>query len=94
MLSVATLLLVSAPSVPLPLSAAAAEADWELPFTGDVPRMDIVTVDSAPVTSRTDYVAAQLMLHGAGTLPDVTDSILIRGRGNTSWRPRRGKRQD
>ncbi len=86
LLSVATLLLVSAPSAPLPLSAAAAWADWELPFTGDVPRMDIVTADGAPVTSRTDYVAAQLTLHGAGTLPNVTDSVLIRGRGNTSWR--------
>ena len=80
-LSVA-MLLMSAPSA---LAAGAAGAE-ELPFAGDVPRMDIATADGAPVTSRTDYVAAQLTLQGAEMLPCVTDSVLIRGRGNTSWR--------
>ena len=68
------------------LSAQTLETDWELPFTGDVPRMDISTEGSMPVTSRTDYVAAQVTLDGSHTFASLTDSILIRGRGNTSWR--------
>lgn len=68
------------------LSAQTVKADWELPFTGDVPRMDIVTEGSVPVTSRTDYVAAHLTLNGSNTFASFDDSVLIRGRGNTSWR--------
>lgn len=68
------------------LSAQTLETDWELPFTGDVPRMDISTDGGVPVNSRTDYVAARLTLDGSHTFASLTDSILIRGRGNTSWR--------
>ena len=68
------------------LAAPAAGTDWELPFRGHVPRIDIATVGSVPVTSRTDYVAAHLTLDGSDTFASFSDSVLIRGRGNTSWR--------
>ena len=68
------------------VSTAMAATDWELTFSGDVPRMDIVTIDSLPVISKTDYVAANLVLSGGATFSDITDSVSIRGRGNTSWR--------
>ena len=68
------------------LSAKGAERVWELPFTGDVPRMEIETVDGAPVNSRTEYVQARLTLCGGETFADISDSVAVRGRGNTSWR--------
>lgn len=68
------------------IAASAVGADWELSFRGHVPRIDITTVGGVPVTSRTEYVAAHLTLDGSETFASLSDSVLIRGRGNTSWR--------
>jgi len=51
----------------------------------EVPRIDIVTQDSVRITSKTDYIAAAFSLQGNGLFDEITDSVYIRGRGNTSW---------
>ena len=63
----------------------AEDTPWELPLTGDVPRIDIYTEGEAAITSKTDYLTALFMLHGGGVFDDITDSVWIKGRGNSSW---------
>ena len=50
-----------------------------------VPRIDINTVDGVNITSKKYYVDAQIIIDGAGVFPSMTDSVQIKGRGNTSW---------
>ena len=50
-----------------------------------VPRIDINTSDGQPITSKEIYKDAQIIIDGAGVFPSMTDSVQIRGRGNTSW---------
>ncbi len=50
-----------------------------------VPRIDINTVGGVNITSKKYYVDAQIIIDGAGVFPSMTDSVQIRGRGNTSW---------
>ena len=50
-----------------------------------VPRIDINTVDSVNITSKKVYVDAEIIIDGAGVFPSMTDSVKIKGRGNTSW---------
>ena len=50
-----------------------------------VPRIDINTVGGEEITSRENYLDAEIIIDGAGVFPSMTDSVRIRGRGNTSW---------
>lgn len=50
-----------------------------------VPRIDVNTVGGVPITSKTVYVDAEIIIDGAGVFPSMTDSVKIKGRGNTSW---------
>ena len=50
-----------------------------------VPRIDINTVGGVNITSKKVYVDAEIIIDGAGVFPSMTDSVQIKGRGNTSW---------
>ena len=62
-------------------------ADFLTDHSTSVPRIDINTVDGVNITSKVNYVDAQIIIDGAGVFPSMTDSVKIRGRGNTSWSP-------
>ena len=49
------------------------------------PRIDINTVDGVNITSKEYYVDAEIIIDGAGVFPSMTDSVKIKGRGNSSW---------
>lgn len=50
-----------------------------------VPRIDINTEDGRPILSKTDYLWAEIIVNGQGVYPSMTDSVRVRGRGNSSW---------
>lgn len=50
-----------------------------------VPRIDINTVGGVNITSRDYYLDAEIIIDGAGVFPSMTDSVQIKGRGNSSW---------
>ena len=59
--------------------------DFLTDHSTSVPRIDINTVDGVNITSKVDYVDAEIIIDGAGVFPSMNDSVKIRGRGNTSW---------
>ena len=59
--------------------------DFLTDHSTSVPRVDINTVGGVNITSKEYYVDAQIIINGAGVFPSMTDSVKIRGRGNTSW---------
>jgi hypothetical protein len=50
-----------------------------------VPRIDINTVGGVNITSKENYLDAEIIIDGAGVFPSMTDSVKIKGRGNSSW---------
>lgn len=50
-----------------------------------VPRIDINTVGGVPISSKIYYVDAEIIIDGAGIFPSMTDSVQVKGRGNTTW---------
>lgn len=60
-------------------------ADFLTDHSTRVPRIDINTVDGVNITSKDDYVDAEIIIDGAGVFPSMTDSVQIKGRGHTSW---------
>jgi hypothetical protein len=50
-----------------------------------VPRIDINTVGGVNISSKEKYVDAEIIIDGKGAFPSMTDSVQVRGRGNTSW---------
>ena len=50
-----------------------------------VPRIDINTVGGVDISSKEVYIDAQIIVNGNGVFPSMTDSVMVRGRGNTSW---------
>ena len=50
-----------------------------------VPRIDINTVGGAAIASKEVYLDAEIIIDGNGVFPSMTDSVKVRGRGNTSW---------
>lgn len=52
---------------------------------GTVPRIDVDIENGATVTSKTTYLRAKFTLDGGGAFDNVTDSVSIKGRGNSSW---------
>ena len=59
--------------------------DFLTDHSTSVPRIDINTVGGVNITSKTEYVDAEIVIDGAGVYPSMTDSVKIRGRGNASW---------
>jgi hypothetical protein len=50
-----------------------------------VPRIDINTVGGVNISSKDKYIDAEIIIDGKGAFPSMTDSVQVRGRGNTSW---------
>ena len=50
-----------------------------------VPFIEIYTVGGVNITSKKQYVDAEIIIDGAGVFPSMTDSVQIKGRGNSSW---------
>ena len=61
------------------------EVDFLTDLSSTVPRIDINTVGGVNITSKEEYVDAEIIIDGAGVFPSMTDSVMIRGRGNSSW---------
>ena len=51
----------------------------------EVPRIDINTVGGVNISSKEYYLDAQIIIDGKGVFPSMTDSVKVKGRGNTSW---------
>ena len=50
-----------------------------------VPRIDINTVNGEPISSKEYYLDAEIIIDGAGIFPSMTDSVKVKGRGNSTW---------
>lgn len=50
-----------------------------------VPRIDITTVGGENISSKEYYLNAEIIIDGAGVFPSMTDSVMIKGHGNSSW---------
>lgn len=61
------------------------EVDFLTDHSTSVPRIDINTVGGVNITSKKVYVDAEIIIDGAGVFPSMTDSVQIKGRGNSSW---------
>ena len=59
--------------------------DYLTDHSSAVPRIDINTVGGVNITSKKVYVDAEIIIDGAGVFPSMTDSVQIKGRGNSSW---------
>lgn len=55
--------------------------------TTTVPRIEINTVGGEPISSKEYYLDAEIIIDGAGIFPSMTDSVKVKGRGNSSWSP-------
>ena len=51
----------------------------------DVPRIDINTVGGVSISSKDYYLDAQIIIDGKGVFPSMTDSVKVKGHGNSSW---------
>lgn len=65
--------------------------DWLTNHATNVPRIDLNVEDGKPISSKTVYLNAEIIIDGAGVFPDMTDSVQVKGRGNTSWQGTYGK---
>lgn len=63
----------------------AEETERELTFEGEVPSISIHTDGGAPITSKTVWVKGTVEVNGQGVFDDFSDSLYIRGRGNSTW---------
>lgn len=61
------------------------EVDFLTDHSEAAPRIDINTVGGVNITSKEEYVDAEIIIDGAGVFPSMTDSVQIKGRGNSSW---------
>ncbi len=64
-------------------------ADFPAQSAGRVPRIDINLADGLTLAhihaAKDIYRRAQITIDGAGIWPDLTDSLSIKGRGNSTW---------
>ena len=51
----------------------------------EVPRIDINTVGGVSISSKEYYLDAEIIIDGKGVFPSMTDSVKVKGRGNSSW---------
>ena len=60
--------------------------DWLTDHAESVPCIYINTEDGQPVTSKEEYLNAEITINGMGVFPDMaTTAVQIKGRGNSSW---------
>ena len=59
--------------------------DFLTDHSTSVPRIDINTVGGENISSKEYYLDAEIIIDGAGIFPSMTDSVQVKGRGNTSW---------
>lgn len=59
--------------------------EWLTDKATRVPRIDINIENGEMVSSKDYYLNAEIIIDGAGVFPSMTDSVQIKGRGNTSW---------
>ena len=59
--------------------------DWLTDKATNVPRIDINVEGGKMIEDKINYLKAQFIVDGAGVFPSMKDSMLIRGRGNSSW---------
>lgn len=59
--------------------------DFLTDHSTSVPRIDINTVNGENISSKEYYLDAEIIIDGAGVFPSMTDSVKVKGRGNTSW---------
>lgn len=59
--------------------------NWLTETSNAVPRIDINIKGGVIVENKEDYLRAEIIIDGKGAYPSMTDSVNIRGRGNTSW---------
>lgn len=59
--------------------------DWPADQPDHVARIDIDTDHGENVVGKAEYLHASFRLQGHGVYDDMTDSVWIKGRGNTSW---------
>lgn len=59
--------------------------DYLTDHSTSVPRIDINTVGGVNISSKEYYLDAEIIIDGAGVFPSMTDSVQIKGRGNSSW---------
>lgn len=53
-------------------------------FTG-LPVIHIHTADGKSISSKEDYLKAEIKIDGAGKFPDFVGNMKIKGRGNSTW---------
>lgn len=61
------------------------DIDWLADHAAGVPRVDIDIEGGQMVSSKEYYLNANIRIQGYGVWPDFEDSVMIKGRGNTSW---------
>lgn len=59
--------------------------NWLTNHTTSIPRVDIHVNEGKIITSREEYLRALVTFDGKNVYPSLTDSVNIRGRGNSSW---------
>lgn len=65
--------------------------DWLTDHASQVPRIDLNVEGGQMISSKEVYLNAEIIIDGAGIWPDLKDSVLVKGRGNTSWQGTWGK---
>lgn len=64
--------------------------DW-LTDAAPIPTVRIYTDEGILPPDKERYLRASITIDGAGVFPDFSDSVNIKGRGNTSWAGQNGK---
>lgn len=59
--------------------------DWLTDRATSVPRIDLNIENGQMISSKDYYLNAEIIIDGAGVWPSMTDSVQVKGRGNTSW---------
>lgn len=59
--------------------------NWLTAHAADIPRIDIQVNGGRIITDKKDYLRAHINIDGKNVYPSLTDSVNIRGRGNSSW---------
>ena len=59
--------------------------DWLTDRATSVPRIDLNIENGQMISSKDYYLNAEIIIDGAGVWPSMTDSVQVKGRGNSSW---------
>lgn len=59
--------------------------NWLTDQTNNVPTISINVDGGQSITSKYDYLHAQIKIDGGGVFENMVDSVWVKGRGNSSW---------